>query len=147
MSYFYRLDYSLGWIDQSRIVEDEATKTATSEEVAANLTLASQAHPEFVAHAKVYILAEKYLISGLKALALQKFTTSVCDRFDADDFLHAIQEVYTSTLQNEKGLRDVIVSTLYKHRYLLDQKEVQVILKDLGAVTYDLVMYMHRQIE
>lgn len=146
MSYFYRLDYGLGWIDQSRIVEDEATKTATSE-VAADSTPTSQAHPELVAHAKVYILAEKYLISGLKALALQKFTTSVCDRFDADDFLHAIQEVYTSTLENDKGLRDVIASTLYQHRYLLDQKEVQAILKDLGAVTFDLVMYMHGQIE
>ena len=58
--------------------------------------------PKLVVHAKAYILAERYL-SGLKSLALQKFTTSVCDCFDADYFLHAMQEVYTSILENGKG--------------------------------------------
>ena len=117
--YFYRFEYGLGWIGQSRFGENKAAEMATSEAVAADSTPASRAHPELVAHAKVYILAEKYLIGGLKALAL---------------------------LENGEGLRAVIVSTLYKHRYLLDQKEAQVILKELGAVTYDLVMYMHKQI-
>ena len=138
--YFYHLDHGLGWIGQSRFGEEEAAETATSEAVAADSTPASRAYFELVAHAKVYILAEKHLFGGLKTLALQKFTTSVCDRFDADDFFHAMRGVCSSTLENGEGLRAVIVSTLYKYRYLLDQKEAQVILKELGAVTYDLVI-------
>ena len=146
INYFYRLEYGLGWINLSRISEDEAAETATPE-AATDSTRQSPARPMLVAHAKVYMLADKYLISGLKALALRKFTTSVCNCFDANDFLHAMQEIYSSTSDNEDGLRAVIVSTLYKHRYLLDQKEVQAVLKDFGSVTYDLVMFIHKQVE
>ena len=142
ISYFYRLDYGMGWIDLSRIGEDKAAETATPK-AAADSTLLSPARPILVAHARVYMLAKKYFITGLKALALRKFTTSVCNRFDPDDFLHAMQQVYLSTSDNKDGLRAVVVSTLYKHRYLLDQKEVQAVLKDFGEVTYDLVMFIH----
>ncbi len=51
-----------------------------------------------VAHAKVYTLAEKYLIRGLKAVALRRFKASAAHSWlDIDDFLQAIYEVYTST--------------------------------------------------
>ncbi len=86
------------------------------------------------------------LIGGLKNLALRKFATSVHDHFDVDDFLLVVQEVYNTNLENDKGLRDVITSTLYQQRHLLGRKEVQVVLKDLGAATFDLVMYMNEQI-
>ncbi|RYP10046.1 hypothetical protein DL764_000904 [Monosporascus ibericus] len=142
ISYLYLLNYDLKLGNASQVGEGEAAETATSEEAPAGSTRASRTRPALVAHAKVYILADKCLISGLKALALRKFATSVREHIDVDDFVHAMQEVYNFTLENDKGLRDVIVSTLCKRRYLLDQKEVQVVLKDLGAVTYDLVITM-----
>ncbi|EAQ90444.1 hypothetical protein CHGG_02379 [Chaetomium globosum CBS 148.51] len=112
ISYFYRLNYDLNWVDSSREDEDGAAETATFEEAPANSSLASRTRPELVAHAKVYILSEKYLVGGLKALALQKFATSVCNHLDVDDFLPAIQEVYNFTSENDRGLRDVITEDL-----------------------------------
>ena len=146
ISYLYRLNYDLKLSNASRVGESEAAETTTSEEALTGSTRALWTRPELVAHAKVYILADKCLIVGLKALALRKFATSVREHIDVDDFAHAMQQVYKFTLETDKGLKDVIISTLYKHRYLLDQKEVQAVLKDHGAVTYDLVMYMRKEI-
>ncbi|KAK0707043.1 hypothetical protein B0T26DRAFT_728927 [Lasiosphaeria miniovina] len=53
----------------------------------ANSIQAPETCPELVAHTRVYILAEKYLIGGLKTLALRKFTTSVHDHFNVNSFL------------------------------------------------------------
>ncbi|KAK4141204.1 uncharacterized protein C8A04DRAFT_39243 [Dichotomopilus funicola] len=145
INYIYCLNYDLNRADPSRVGEDRAAGTAAFQEAPPDQTPAST-RPDLLAHAKVFTLAEKYLISGLKALALQKFVASVSGGFDVDDFLDAVQQVYRSTLEEDGGLREIIVSTLYNHKYLLDQKEVQAVLKDIGAVTYDLVMFMHKQI-
>jgi hypothetical protein len=58
-----------------------------------------------VTHAKVYALAEKYLIRGLKAVALRRFKAlaTICG-LDNNDFLHATREVYTSTVEDDKRL-------------------------------------------
>jgi hypothetical protein len=130
ISYLYCPDYQNG-IDSSTVGEDPA-----------DFIQAPETCPELVAHARVYILAEKYLIGGLKTLALRKFTTSVHDHFNVDSFLQAMEEVYSTTLESDKGLRDIIIRTLYQQRHLLDRKEIQVILKDLGEATFDLAMYM-----
>ena len=101
-----------------------------------------------VTHAKVYALAEKYLIRGLKAVALRQFkaaaTTGLFVSLDIDDFLPATWEVYKSTVEGDRGLRDIVVETFYKHSHWLDKGEVRDVLKGLGALTYDLVIYMHQ---
>lgn len=99
-----------------------------------------------VTHAKVYALAEKYLIHGLKAVALRQFKAVAASifRLDLDDFLEAASEVYTSTVEDDRGLRDIVVETLYKHPFWLDVEKVRDTLKGLGGLTYDLVIYMRQ---
>jgi cyanate lyase len=97
-----------------------------------------------VTHAKVYAFTEKYLIRGLKAVALRQFTAATTVSLDINDFLQATREVYTSTIEDDRGLRDVVVETLYKHSQWLDKEEVRAVLKGLGALTYDLVLYMRQ---
>ena len=102
----------------------------------------------FVTHAKVYALAEKYLIRGLKAVALRQFKAAAIVRpfvsLDINDFLQATCEVYTSTVEDDRGLRDIVVETLYKQSHWLDKEEVLDVLKGLGPLAYDLVVYMHQ---
>ncbi|KAK4118381.1 hypothetical protein N657DRAFT_375299 [Parathielavia appendiculata] len=93
----------------------------------------------------VYALAERYLIRGLKAVALRHFKAAATDLLDINDFLKATLEVYTSTLEDDRGLRDVVVEALYKNSQWLDKEEVRDMLKGLGALTYDLVIYMCQQ--
>ncbi|KAK4194182.1 hypothetical protein QBC40DRAFT_311651 [Triangularia verruculosa] len=95
-------------------------------------------------HAKVYALAEKYLIRGLKAVALRQFKAAATVSLNINDFLLAMLEVYTTTIEDDRGLRDIVVETLYKHSQWLDKEEVRDVVKGLGALTYDLVIYMRQ---
>ncbi|KAK3693262.1 hypothetical protein B0T22DRAFT_369871 [Podospora appendiculata] len=97
-----------------------------------------------VTHAKVYALAEKYMIRGLKAVALRQFKAAATVSLDINDFLQATWEVYTSTIDDDRGLRDVVVETLYKNSQWLDKEEVRDVVKGLGALTYDLITYLRQ---
>ncbi|EGZ70092.1 hypothetical protein NEUTE2DRAFT_68748, partial [Neurospora tetrasperma FGSC 2509] len=96
-------------------------------------------------HAKIYALAEKYLISGLKAVALRQFKAAATVSLDIDDFLGAALVVYESTIEDDRGLRDVVVETLYEHSEWLDEEKVRDVVKELGALTYDMVIYMRQK--
>ena len=71
-----------------------------------------------VTYTKVYALIEKYLIRRLKAIALRQFKAVATIRpfisLDINDFLQATWEVYISTIEDDKGLRNIVVETLYK---------------------------------
>ncbi|KAK3331541.1 BTB/POZ protein [Apodospora peruviana] len=133
--YFYHLDYDVrgqsesGHFDGSEIERDS---TGASE-------------PTLVTHAKVYAFAEQYLIDGLKRLALRKFKMVATQSLDVNDFLQAAQEVYTSTIEEDRGLRDIVVETLFKHPAWLDENKVQYVIKEMGALTFDLIMYIRQQ--
>jgi hypothetical protein len=125
--YFYYFDYNL----QVKHKSGHSDKSETDGDV-------------LTTHAKVYALAEKYLIRGLKAVALRKFKAAAAVCSDVDDFLQATLEVYTSTIEDERGLRDVVVETLFKNSEWLDKEKVRAVIKELGALTYDLVIYMRQ---
>lgn len=93
-----------------------------------------------VVHAKVYAVAEKYNLSDLKTLAMEKFQDEVKGRWDSDDFILAAQEVYTSTVEHDRSLRDVVVRTMSEHLCLLDKKAVQDMVKS-SDLAFDLLMH------
>ncbi len=100
--YFYHLGYDVQGQNQSGYFDGPETK--------GDGTDASE--PTLVTHAKAYALAEKYIIDGLKGLALRKFKVAT-ESLDVDHFLQATQEVYTSTIEGDRGLRDVVVAILF----------------------------------
>ncbi|KAK8093138.1 uncharacterized protein PG998_014539, partial [Apiospora kogelbergensis] len=58
---------------------------------------------ELIIHTKVYVLAEKYLINGLKALALLKFNEATIEHSTSNALLEATQVAYQSTVETDKG--------------------------------------------
>ena len=90
-------------------------------------------------HAKVYALAEKYTIEGLKSLALKKFKTDLDLHWASADFLKAAKEVYTSTIPKDRPMRDVVVETFGRHPYLLNSEAAQNTVRELD-LCYDLMM-------
>jgi speckle-type POZ protein len=60
-------------------------------------------------HAQVYGLADKYIIPSLKNCSMSKFGMAISSGWQLDDFPSAIVEVYDSTPDTDRGLRDVIV--------------------------------------
>ncbi|KAI0147301.1 hypothetical protein GGR57DRAFT_259153 [Xylariaceae sp. FL1272] len=107
-------------------------------------TDASPMPSALVLHVLVYAIAEKYNIQGLKAFALEEFKAAVTEPWDTDVFLEAAREAYLSTVEADRGLRDIVVATFSARRELLDQEKTQEILKEVGLLAYDLLMERHR---
>jgi hypothetical protein len=60
-------------------------------------------------HAKMYVIADKYQVTGLKELAIQKFTARTPHAcFGNDDFEQAAKLVFEDTLETDLGLRRTI---------------------------------------
>ncbi|CAM1504940.1 Fc.00g025310.m01.CDS01 [Cosmosporella sp. VM-42] len=100
--------------------------------------------PSLSLHAKVYALGEKYDIQGLKAVAAEKFEEEVKDHWDTGDFLSAAQEVYTSTVEEDRLMRDIVVRVFDEHSNLLDKKSVQDVVKGLD-LSFDLLMRLAKR--
>ncbi|KAK1989747.1 hypothetical protein LX36DRAFT_686373 [Colletotrichum falcatum] len=139
VQYFYNLGYC------------KPTPESNSDRSHADLCQTTQEHSDsgdisdILLHAKVYAIAEKYAIGGLKALARIKFQTTASKCWDTDDFLDAISEAYTSTLDSDRGLRDIVLKVFAEHEQLLDWNEIKELLRRLGSLAYDLLMHYHHK--
>ncbi|KLO81753.1 uncharacterized protein LW93_6906 [Fusarium fujikuroi] len=92
-------------------------------------------------HAKVYALGEKYGIRPLKTQALVKFEFEAPFHLHTDDFLQAIREAYTSTIETDRPFRDAVVAVLRSNKHLLKKESVKAILKDTTlGLSFDMVM-------
>ncbi|GKU08016.1 speckle-type poz protein [Fusarium langsethiae] len=104
----------------------------------------ASATPNLCLHAKVYALGEKYGIGDLKGFALHKFHAEAQHHWQSDDFLHSIREVYTSTIDEDRALRDVVAEVVNAHPELLDQPRWQDSIQDL-SLCFDLLMRSRRR--
>ena len=82
-------------------------------------------------HVKIYGAAEKYGVSALKRRAQEKFEASLKTNWDLDDLPRIVSEIYGSTPPNDRGLRDAIVKSTYKHvRKLLKKTNFLTVLEE-----------------
>jgi hypothetical protein len=98
-------------------------------------------HP--VLHVRVYALAEKYDIPALKRLALDKFNSKIQPGIPLDQLLDSAEEAYTSTIEEDRGVRDSIVKHFHTHPELLDEERAQEAIQRMHSLMYDLLMYWH----
>ena len=120
--------------DKGRVSFDENLETN-------NLDWPRSPKRGLVTHARMYALADKYQISGLKALAQRKFQKAALQHWNSEEFAPALHIVFTSTLEEDRGLRDVVISTISRDR-LLEKPEVRAVVKDLPELAFGLLMHM-----
>ncbi|KAK7746229.1 hypothetical protein SLS62_009445 [Diatrype stigma] len=92
-------------------------------------------------HAQLYALATKYGVSGLAALAADRFERGVCRDWATDEFLRAAREAYTSTDRGDRRLRDAVLGAVQAHPELLARPPVQDAIRGL-ELSFDLLMRM-----
>jgi hypothetical protein len=117
----------------------------TDEAMPDNYSDVGIAVPNLIVHAQVYALAEKYSVDGLKELALEKFEKEVESHWNTDDFLQAAEVVYTSTVESDRGMRDIVLRTFYRHHSLLGKREGKDVVKNVENIAYDLVIHFWEQ--
>ncbi|KAF2085501.1 hypothetical protein K490DRAFT_67657 [Saccharata proteae CBS 121410] len=94
--------------------------------------------PHLVLHAKVYAIAEKYGITGLKALAKRKYAAQLEQHWIDAEFADSIQEVYETTIDTDRGLRDLVIQAFREHPELARRKDVEFIVKDTPGIAWEL---------
>ncbi|RYP93162.1 hypothetical protein DL770_000736 [Monosporascus sp. CRB-9-2] len=103
---------------------------------------AAAAQPSNLAvHARLYALASKYAVEGLKALAAEKFERGIGLHWETEDFLRAAREAYTSTDRADRRLRDAVLGAIKAHPQLLERTRVQEVIRGL-ELSFDLLMHM-----
>lgn len=93
-----------------------------------------------VLYAWTYAVAEKYMVDGLKALAMEKFEKATASDLNKDDFLDAAREAYTSTIDSDRGLRDIVVKVFHAYKLsLLDKEEAVLLLIEVSLLAVHLL--------
>lgn len=108
----------------------------TSDEDECEDSTESESH--LLLHTQVYALAEKYDISALKQLARRKFEMSAACYYDAPELADAIEYVYTSTIDSDRGLRDVVLQLFKSHPQLANTQDVFGVIKGTPSLALDL---------
>ncbi|KAI5265298.1 hypothetical protein E4T47_08572 [Aureobasidium subglaciale] len=92
-----------------------------------------------IQHAKMYAMGDKYDIPGLKTLAQAKFEDII--KYTCAGLVTAMTIVYTSTVDMDKGLRQMIVNKLHATNTAtsLSFPEINQNVKDLFELSYALL--------
>lgn len=144
VQYFYGLDYKR---PDSTFGLNAGAEEIQSGETAEPIDIADSDDSDLLLHVKVYALAEKYDIPPLKELSLSKFEEAVRKYWKSDHFSNAAREAYTSTVQEDEGMRTAVVKTFYAHEELLDKEHMRELLQELPQLTYDLLIHHHKRKE
>lgn len=91
-----------------------------------------------ITHAKVYAIAEKYGVSGLKTLAQDKFAQQIELHLDSHDLPEACQEAYESTVDTDRGLRNIVIQTFRSHPELSLRKDVEMAIRETPGLAFEL---------
>ncbi|KAH7112803.1 hypothetical protein B0J11DRAFT_446597 [Dendryphion nanum] len=94
--------------------------------------------PHLMTHVAVYALGEKYGIPGLKSLARKKFAHQIEHHLSSTEFAESCQEAYETTVDSDRGLRDVIIQTFRAHPNLSLRKDVELVVRDTPGLAFEL---------
>lgn len=100
--------------------------------------------PHLVLHARMYAAGERYGISGLKALSLDKFKIQATRHWDSDELAEAIHIVYTSTPKSDRDMREAVANTLEWHGRLLEKPEVEIAIMEFNGLAFELLKRSRR---
>lgn len=125
ITYLYKLDY-----DDSQVF----LPGGLSNEEVANTPL--------LVNVIMYTMGDKYGIGGLKKVAETKFDEAVTGLTSPLDFLLVVAEVYESTPEEDRGLRDVAVRhAILNHKGLAISKKFRAVVAKVPQFACDIIAW------
>jgi hypothetical protein len=95
---------------------------------------------QMVLHAKMYELGEKYVVEGLKELAKDKFARSCRFYWNTPHFAAAVEHVFSSTVESDMGLRDIVIETISLHTNVLNMPGMRDVLNQFNDLAVGLLI-------
>ena len=100
---------------------------------------------QLLLHAKMYQIADKYDVDGLKDVAEEKFCRA-CHHFWNDPcFPVAAHHAFSSTLDNDKSPRNIVSSTISKHMELVDKPEIKALMIEFNGLALGILEEMIKE--
>ncbi|KAI4622193.1 hypothetical protein J4E83_004933 [Alternaria metachromatica] len=95
---------------------------------------------QLMVHAKLYEIADKYDVVGLKELVIEKFKRACHSFWNDPSFAAAAHHVFSTTPEHDKGLRDIVSKTIAEHMTELVKKpEVEALLTEFNGLAFGLL--------
>lgn len=82
----------------------------------------------------MYEIGEKYTVVGLKTLAKEKFERSCALSWNSPDFAVAATYAFCTTIDDDKGLQDIVSATISAHKELVRKAEIKVLLAHFNGL-------------
>jgi hypothetical protein len=95
---------------------------------------------QLLIHAKMYEIGDKYQISGLKDLSKFKFELACARFWDDEIFAQAAGHAFSTTPEEDGGLRRIVVKTISEHMGLLKKGEVGALMAEFNGLAFGLLM-------
>ena len=94
---------------------------------------------QMLTHSKMYEIADKYDVSGLKQLCIEKYTRA-CNKFwDDAKFAESAYHAFSTTPTRDKGLRNIVCKTISQHMTLLKKPEVEDLMNEFNGLAFGLL--------
>jgi hypothetical protein len=94
---------------------------------------------DMVTHAKMYEMADKYDISGLKQLCIEKYKQTCIVFWDDLKFAESAYHVYSTTPTRDKGLRNIVCKIISLHMQLLKKPEIEDLMNEFNGLAFGLL--------
>jgi hypothetical protein len=127
--YFYHLDYVE--VETAKLKEKKRSEENFDETHVLNEGL-------LIDHAKMYAMGDKYGVPGLKDLALRKYQEAY--EHTSAGFANSMIVIYTSTIDNDAGLRNAIIKILKNDiTNLMKKPKISQNVKELPLLSHALL--------
>lgn len=82
--------------------------------------------------------APRYGIAGLKSLARKRFAHQIQLHVNSPELPNACQEAYETTVDSDRGLRDIVIQTFRAHPDLALRKDVEMVVRETPGLAFEL---------
>jgi len=90
-------------------------------------------------HAQMYEIGDKYDVVGLKELAREKYLCASAKYWDDEHFAPAAHYAFSTTPEDDNGLRNVVSTTISQHMTLLNKPAVEALLAEFNGLALGLL--------
>lgn len=88
----------------------------------------------------MYEIADKHDVVGLKELVLEKFKRACVSFWDDDTFSVATHYAFSTTMDSDKGLRDIVSITITEHMELIQKAEIQALMTEFNGLALGIML-------
>ncbi|KAF1923433.1 uncharacterized protein M421DRAFT_324712 [Didymella exigua CBS 183.55] len=94
---------------------------------------------QLLVHAKMYEIGDKYEVAGLKDLAKEKFSRACKHFWNTPDFAVAADHAFSTTVEDDTGLRAIVSATISDHIELVNDPAVSVLMTQFNGLALDIL--------